>query len=263
MSGIAELTDREREVLSLLLAGHTAKSAAAELDLSVHTVNDYLREARKKLGVSSSREAARLLGEHEAQAPQNLGPQQMGMVEGQSAPHLAGMKSGPRKVWIIGGIIMLTAIAILALVTTTQSGSEDAAADDAVAAAPMARSDGAADTGASTASPADIASARDWLALVDAGNWEESWQEAGAFFRQSVTAAEWAAQIRPVREPIGAVQSRELANQQIAESLPGAPAGTYLVMQFDTDFANKPDSVETVVMVDEGGEWGVVGYFVL
>ncbi|MXO85954.1 DUF4019 domain-containing protein [Altererythrobacter aurantiacus] len=258
MSGIAELTDREREVLSLLLAGHTAKSAAAELDLSVHTVNDYLREARKKLGVSSSREAARILGEHEAQVPQNLGPQQMGMAEGQPAPHLARMKSGSRKVWIIGGIIMLTALAILALVTTTQSGSEDAAADDAVTAAPMAKSD----TGTSTASPADIASARDWLALVDAGNWEESWQEAGAFFRQSVTAAEWAAQVRPVREPIGAVQSRELANQQIAESLPGAPAGTYLVLQFDTDFANKPDSVETVVMADEGGEWGVVGYFV-
>ena len=55
---IDALTDREREVLHLLLAGHTAKSAATELDLSVHTVNDYLREARRKLGVSSSREVA-------------------------------------------------------------------------------------------------------------------------------------------------------------------------------------------------------------
>ena len=63
--GGQDLTDREREVLRLLLAGHTAKSAAAELDLSVHTINNYLREARKKLGVSSSREAARVLGERE------------------------------------------------------------------------------------------------------------------------------------------------------------------------------------------------------
>ena len=44
--GVASLTDREREVLRLLLAGHTAKTIAIELDLSVHTVNDYLREAR-------------------------------------------------------------------------------------------------------------------------------------------------------------------------------------------------------------------------
>ena len=50
-ASIETLTDREREVLRLLLAGHTAKSAASELDLSVHTINDYLREARRKLGV--------------------------------------------------------------------------------------------------------------------------------------------------------------------------------------------------------------------
>src|SRR5262245_57702439 len=60
---LQKLTDREKETLRLLLAGHDAKSAARFLGLSVHTVNERLRDARSKLGVSSSREAARRLAE--------------------------------------------------------------------------------------------------------------------------------------------------------------------------------------------------------
>ena len=52
------LSAREKEALRLLLAGHDAKSTARSLGLSVHTVNEHLRDARRKLGVSSSREAA-------------------------------------------------------------------------------------------------------------------------------------------------------------------------------------------------------------
>ena len=79
-SEVASLSEREREVLRLLLRGHTAKSAAIELDLSVHTVNDYLREARKKLGVGSSKAAARLLEKAENQTPKNLAPDEIGIV---------------------------------------------------------------------------------------------------------------------------------------------------------------------------------------
>jgi DNA-binding CsgD family transcriptional regulator len=63
------LSEREIETLRLLLAGHDAKSCARTLGLSVHTVNDRLRDARRKLGVSSSREAARLLAKAEELAP--------------------------------------------------------------------------------------------------------------------------------------------------------------------------------------------------
>ncbi len=54
-----DLSDREREVLGLLLQGHEIKSIAAMLGFSVHAVNERLRDARRKLGASSSREAAR------------------------------------------------------------------------------------------------------------------------------------------------------------------------------------------------------------
>jgi DNA-binding CsgD family transcriptional regulator len=67
---VQSLSDRERETLRLLGRGHDAKSIASTLDLSVHTVNERLREVRRKLGVSSSREAARLLLANEAASEQ-------------------------------------------------------------------------------------------------------------------------------------------------------------------------------------------------
>ncbi len=57
----AALTDKELEILRLLAAGHTVKSIAAELGRSESSINERLRDARRKTGVSSSRELARLL----------------------------------------------------------------------------------------------------------------------------------------------------------------------------------------------------------
>lgn len=64
------LTEKEKQTLRLILRGHDAKSSAQELGLSVHTVNERLRDARRKLGVTSSREAARrLLAEEGGEPP--------------------------------------------------------------------------------------------------------------------------------------------------------------------------------------------------
>ncbi|MCH3124608.1 helix-turn-helix transcriptional regulator, partial [Listeria monocytogenes] len=55
------LTEKEKQTLRLIVRGHDAKSVARSLGLSVHTINERLRDARRKMAVSSSREAARLL----------------------------------------------------------------------------------------------------------------------------------------------------------------------------------------------------------
>lgn len=55
------LTDREMEILRLLVAGHTVKTIAARLGRSETSINERLRSARRKTGVGSSRELARLL----------------------------------------------------------------------------------------------------------------------------------------------------------------------------------------------------------
>jgi len=55
------LTDKELEILHLLTAGHTVKSIAVRLGRSEASINERLRDARRKTGVGSSRELARLL----------------------------------------------------------------------------------------------------------------------------------------------------------------------------------------------------------
>jgi DNA-binding CsgD family transcriptional regulator len=51
----ATLTGKEKQTLRLLVSGHDAKSMARELGLSVQTVNERLRDAQRKMAVSSSR----------------------------------------------------------------------------------------------------------------------------------------------------------------------------------------------------------------
>ncbi len=60
-SALAALNDKELEVLRLLAAGHTVKSIAASLDRTEGSINERLRDARRKTGIGSSRELARLL----------------------------------------------------------------------------------------------------------------------------------------------------------------------------------------------------------
>ena len=54
--GRDHLTERERDVVHLLLKGHSTRSIAELLDLSVNTVKVYAKRFHKKLGVSSQAE---------------------------------------------------------------------------------------------------------------------------------------------------------------------------------------------------------------
>lgn len=117
----------------------------------------------------------------------------------------------------------------------------------------------------SAAEPADdaVAAGRAWLAGVDAGKYEQSWEQAGATFRQAVTREQWKQAVGGARGPMGELESRELASRQEATTLPGAPDGQYVVMQFRAAFAHKAAAVETVTTVLEAdGKWRVVGYYI-
>ncbi len=253
--GINLLTEREKEALRLLLGGHDAKSIAGHLGLSIHTINERLRDARRKLSVSSSREAARILGEAERHGPQSVGDKELGVSVGplSGASIAATGQPSPRSnrmLWLSGGMLIMS-ILIAAAVLAASTLNLAAPATDAAAAAQAVATD-----------PAGQRVARQWLAIVDKGRWQDSWANAGASFRGAVTADRWASQVRPVREPLGAVTSRGLLRATTTDALPGAPAGEYQVVEFRTDFANRTGAIETVILMKEGGKWGVAGYFI-
>ncbi|MBO9559664.1 MAG: DUF4019 domain-containing protein [Caulobacter sp.] len=263
-----KLSEREKETLRLLLHGHDAKSIAAALGLSVHTVNERLREARRKLGVGSSREAARLLGQAEGRDPNFLGPnfsdpnssedKQIGVVgamarggeHGASVPRRPG---GSTLAWFLGGIAIMFAIVAAAAIAMVLhgDGKERPPATPVVLQASSSASD-----------QAGAASAEAWAKLLDGQHWADSWKTSGTIFRSKLTEADWTATIQPLRKQLGAVSSRTLKSVSSATSLPGVPDGEYKIIQFATVFANKPDAVETIVLTHEGTAWKVDGYFI-
>ena len=105
--------------------------------------------------------------------------------------------------------------------------------------------------------------AEKWLDLVDRGDYVESWQNAASLFRSAVTVEQWQQALNAARRPLGDLKWRKLKGAKYMTSLPGAPDGEYVVIQFDASFANKKEAVETVTpMRDEDGVWRVSGYFV-
>ncbi len=106
-------------------------------------------------------------------------------------------------------------------------------------------------------------SAESWLALVDSGKYAESWQEASSLFKAHVSKEDWQKMMHATRDPLGKVISRKLKNATYTKTLPGAPDGDYVVIQYETRFEHKQSAVETITpMHDTDGQWRVSGYFI-
>ena len=118
-----------------------------------------------------------------------------------------------------------------------------------------------------TAAPSEIkaatAGAERWAAQLDQSQYETTWASAAQIFKSAVTQAQWSQVISSVREPLGKVLERRLQTAELKTSLPGAPDGHYVVIQFQTRFENKKEAVETIVpMLEKDGQWRVSGYFI-
>jgi len=108
-----------------------------------------------------------------------------------------------------------------------------------------------------------LEAARTWLALVDEAIYGDSWETAAVYFKSAITKEKWVQMLTAVRNPLGRRVSRELSSKTYMQSLPGAPDGEYVVIQFKTAFENKKSAIETVTpMLDSDGEWRVSGYFI-
>jgi hypothetical protein len=114
-----------------------------------------------------------------------------------------------------------------------------------------------------SAEKAATSAAQTWLAAIDQGDYAQSWQKASAFFRSAVTKDKWKTSLETVRKPLGDLVLRKLKSAKATVELPGAPAGQYVVMQFETSFANKKSAIETVTfMLEKDGQWRAAGYFI-
>ncbi|WP_298306891.1 DUF4019 domain-containing protein [uncultured Erythrobacter sp.] len=250
-TSLDRLTDKENETLRLIARGHDAKSAARELGISVHTINERLRNSRRKLGVTSSREAARKLVHLETEAAERAGENIVYEEIGDANPTAASdpaaivKKSSDRALWI-GGIAVMSAIA-LAVVVTLLGAPNLEAPNVQGSTAQLAQVDAAPEE-----------AARAWLALVDDSDWQASYEAAGAAFRTPNTVEGWQAASQEVRTPLGSVTAREAIKTEFVN----APPYGFTLVRFLTKFENGGTAIETVTLEREADGLRVVGYLI-
>lgn len=120
MPDLSTLNPAEREVLAMLAQGHTAKSIASLTGRSIGSVNERLREARRKTGVGSSRELARIF------AAQKNRDEQIGVAPADATGTASSPEAAPRRApGRSKGLLAMIPIAIAAAAAFTFS-SQDA-----------------------------------------------------------------------------------------------------------------------------------------
>jgi hypothetical protein len=113
------------------------------------------------------------------------------------------------------------------------------------------------------AEQAAISVAGAWLNLVDQGRYSDSWQQAASIFQAAANKEQWTTSLQAIRQSLGKVISRKLNKKQYTQTLPGAPDGQYVVLEFYTVFEKKKNAVETITpMLDSDGQWKVSGYYI-
>lgn len=105
--------------------------------------------------------------------------------------------------------------------------------------------------------------AESWIALVDSESYVDSWEAASPAFQTGISQDEWATAVEQVRGQVGTIESRTLLDSQYHTSLPNAPEGEYVVLQYESVFTQLPQAMEMVVLTKADDEWKAAGYQVV
>lgn len=100
-----------------------------------------------------------------------------------------------------------------------------------------------------------------WLALLDDSQFDQSWDNAASAVQKAISKEQWVKVLTEHRPALGKVSARVLRDTRATNTLPGAPEGRYVTVQYDTTFEHKK-GIETITsMLDVSGQWKVSGYF--
>jgi hypothetical protein len=102
-----------------------------------------------------------------------------------------------------------------------------------------------------------------WLALLDKGELEETWDTSAPFLRERATRPQWIQSGNAMRAALGKALSRKQIAIMETDSVPTAPPGHYVVVEYRSKFAQEPLAFESVTeMLCDDGKWRVAGYSV-
>lgn len=112
--------------------------------------------------------------------------------------------------------------------------------------------------------PEDVArkSTEQWLALIDAAKYADSYDGAADEFKAQVTKQKWVEMAGAARTGVGAFKSRKLTKAIYTENIPGAPPGKYVVIEYEAKFAAGTSTEQIVSIQQKDQSWRPVGYVI-
>jgi hypothetical protein len=101
--------------------------------------------------------------------------------------------------------------------------------------------------------------AREWLALIDAGDYGASWEAAAHDFQAVTPKTEWEMIATRVQGGLGEPMGRELAAARYSTTLPWAPPGEHVLIQYRISYGGRAAS-EMLTMRRDDKQWKTASY---
>ncbi len=103
--------------------------------------------------------------------------------------------------------------------------------------------------------------ATQWLDLIDRQQYLRAWETAAERLNVITDRREFIKSLSDTRKPLGAVKSRKMLGEKYTRSIPDAPDGQYVVIEYATSFEHKSPAAEVVTLMLNGdNRWRVLGY---
>ncbi|NGX54130.1 MAG: hypothetical protein K1000chlam4_00855 [Chlamydiae bacterium] len=100
-----------------------------------------------------------------------------------------------------------------------------------------------------------------WLTLLDQGQYSATWSQGGSLLKDIVPQNQWVAAMQAIRKPLGNATTRKVSGSQATETLPGGTKGSFMIINYQTSFSNKPFVTEKITMMAWTHErWQVISY---
>ena len=107
-----------------------------------------------------------------------------------------------------------------------------------------------------------MAVAMEFLQLVDADKYSESWQMSADLMKERVSEKDWVEKLTKARTLSGDLIEREKKSASYSPTAQDSPDGEYISLIFESKYQRAEDVSEYVTVMLEDGHWKVAGYFI-
>jgi len=105
-----------------------------------------------------------------------------------------------------------------------------------------------------------LATSQAWVALIDAGKYDDSYAAASAALHDKVQQDRWMKVLKALRAPWGPVTSRKQTSHIYKPNGFEGGEGEFMLITYDTSFQGLATATEVVVLKWEDGKWRPAGY---